>query len=273
MSKTKIEWCDRTWNPITGCSQIAPGCKNCFSKTMTKRLKAMGQEKYKHGFDKVVCHESELVKPLKWKKPAMVFVCSMADLFHKDVSFGFIDEVLDTIKRCPRHNFQLLTKRPERMHDFFKWSKQGSDTLPLGNLWIGTSVSTQADADKNIPWLLKTPAKVRFISAEPLLEKVNFPPRLILKPDAPDYVGMAAIATGEHALTEYNGIHQIIVGCESGHNRRPFDEDWATHIKKICQFTKVKFFYKQGRDADDKVVKLPELDGRQWMEMPEELKI
>jgi len=209
--KTTIEWTDNTWNPVTGCTWKSPGCDNCYAAVMSKRLEGMGQEKYtglttpKHFNGVVKLHPESLEIPFKWKKPKRVFVNSMSDLFHKDVPFEFIDRVLAVVYECHWLTFQVLTKRPGRMADYFfaedlkervalavyhrlKESQPEKATLirpcevlndlqgswPLPNLWLGTSVENQATADERIPPLIKTPATVRFISYEPALGPVNF---------------------------------------------------------------------------------------------------
>lgn len=164
---SKIEWTDRTWNPVTGCTKISDGCKHCYAEPMTRRLKAMGQAKYINGF-KVTCHPETLDQPLKWKKPSKIFVCSMGDLFHEDVPDEFIDKIFDTMKKCPQHIFQILTKRPERM-------KKHLDVFQphLPNVWLGVTAENQEQAEKRIPLLLQTQAIKRFVSIEPMLGAVE----------------------------------------------------------------------------------------------------
>lgn len=164
---SKIEWTDKTWNPVTGCTKVSPGCKNCYAATMAKRLQAMEKPKYKNGFA-VTCHPESLGEPLKWRKPCKIFVCSMGDLFHEDVPFRFIDDVFYAIQACPNHTFQILTKRAERMFEYFK---EFGPSLP--NVWLGVTAENQEQADKRIPLLLQTPAAVRFVSIEPMLGGVK----------------------------------------------------------------------------------------------------
>lgn len=206
MSKSSIEWTDETWNPVSGCTRVSAGCDNCYAVKMTKRLDAMGQEKYsglvnlgKGHFNGIVkCHEDTLTIPLKAKKPRRYFVNSMSDLFHKEVPLEFIDTVFAVMALCPQHTFQILTKRPERMAEYLSFVDPGgfrevvwanalrhlrdpepfrSTTSavpwPLPNVWLGTSVEDQATADERIPHLLRCPAAVRFLSCEPLLGPVD----------------------------------------------------------------------------------------------------
>ncbi len=190
---TKIAWTDKTWNPVTGCTPISPGCQNCFAKQMTKRLQAMGSPKYAAGFDTVVCHPGTLEIPLRWKRPRRVFVNSMSDLFHEDVPDEFIDKLFAVMSFCPQHTFQVLTKRPERMAEYLHnrdWSEAANwvhnkfirrldgplylateIVPPLPNVHLGTSVESQ-DYVSRIGDLLKCPG-LRFVSFEPLLEPVD----------------------------------------------------------------------------------------------------
>ena len=158
MGKSKIEWTDKTWNPVTGCTKVSEGCRNCYAEKMAGRLKAMGQEKYKDGFA-VRTHPDCLDEPLRWKKPCRIFVCSMGDLFHDDVPFYFIDEVMDAMFRSPQHTYILLTKRPRRMSEFFEaMSDDNHDgspwrDVPNPNIHLGVSVEDQEAADERIPYL------------------------------------------------------------------------------------------------------------------------
>jgi protein gp37 len=244
---TKIEWTDKTWSPITGCTKIAEGCKNCYGEKMHNRLRAMGSPKYQHDWSEVRCHPEELEKPLHWKKPRKVFVCSMSDLFHKDVPDDFIDSVFDTMLRADRHTFQVLTKRPQRMANYIR-KLTALGTVPLAkNIWLGVSCSTQEDVDRNLPILEKIPAAVRFVSLEPLLELVS--------------------------LKKYNWLDWVIVGCESGPNRRRPDRVAAACVvADVLDWREVDepaspIFVKQ-TDIDGKLVKMPKIFGRQWAEFP-----
>lgn len=212
MNNTKIEWTDASWNPVTGCTKISSGCQHCYAEIMARRLCAMGVDKYRSGF-KVALHEEALSEPLKWRKPRTIFVCSMSDLFHKDVPFEFVDKVLSIIHQTPQHRYQLLTKRAERMAEFFS-------TRPVPkNAWLGVTVDVRS-SKKRIDFLRsieKVP--IRFLSCEPLLEDL-----------------------GQLDLT---GIDWIIVGGESGRQARPMKEEWVLSIKNQVEDADKAFFFKQ----------------------------
>lgn len=211
MSSTKIEWTERTWNPITGCTKYSMGCENCYAEKMSRRLCAMNNEKYRNGFE-VTLHIDELREPLKWKKPSTVFVCSMSDMFHKDVPFEFVDKIMSIIKRTPQHNYQLLTKRADRMAEYFK------NKLVPKNVWIGVTVEAAKYKDR-VDHIRDINASVKFISCEPLLDDI-----------------------GE---INTKGIDWIIVGGESGNCARPMKEEWVVSIKKQANRNNVAFFFKQ----------------------------
>lgn len=211
MRTTKIEWTDKTWNPITGCSKLSSGCKNCYAELMANRLKLMGQPKYQNGFN-LALHESALNEPLLWRAPHTIFVCSMSDLFHESAPFGFIDRVMETIRKTPRHQYQLLTKRSERMARYFE-----TRCVP-NNVWLGVTVEARALKGR-IDALRTIPAQIRFISCEPLLEDL-----------------------GELNL---EGIHWAIVGGESGYCARAMKEEWALSIKEQADRFDCAFFFKQ----------------------------
>ncbi|HUN13477.1 MAG TPA: phage Gp37/Gp68 family protein [Alistipes sp.] len=211
MRTTKIEWTERTWNPVTGCTKISAGCEHCYAETMSRRLCAMGNSKYTNGFQSTM-HPEDLVEPMRWKKPSTIFVCSMSDLFHPDVPFDFIDKVFGVIRNTPQHNYQILTKRAERMAEYF------STRVIPSNVWIGVTV--EAVKTKNrIDYIRNLKATVRFISCEPLLEDL-----------------------GELNL---NGINWIIVGGESGVQARPMKEEWVLNIKRQAEANHIPFFFKQ----------------------------
>lgn len=209
MSKTKIEWCDKAWNPVTGCTKIATGCANCYAEVNARRF--WGDRT----FSDVQCHEDRLDQPTRWRKPSRIFVNSMSDLFHEKVPISFIDRVFAVMALCPQHTFIVLTKRGRRMDNYVE-QMELTETWP--NVWLGVSASTQSDLSIQAPHLLRCPAAVRVISLEPLLEPVSIP---IL------------------------GIGWMIVGCESGPKRRPFDADWARTIRDKCAAGGVPFFLKQ----------------------------
>lgn len=214
MSKTSIAWTNRTWNPVTGCSKLSAGCAHCYAETMAKRLQGMEQKRYANGFN-LTLHPEALNEPKRIKEPSLFFVCSMADLFHKDVPFEFIDKVMNTIKECPRHTFQILTKRPERMYRYFV----EEDREVPGNVWLGTTVEN-AETESRIPWLAEIKmASVRFLSCEPLLSDL-----------------------GE--LNLFN-IDWVIVGGESGSKARQMHKEWVLNIQRQCKELVVPFFFKQ----------------------------
>jgi protein gp37 len=260
---TKIEWCmnpdgtpGEVWNPVTGCQKLSPGCKNCYAERIANRF--WGDRK----FTDVVCHEDRLEIPLSWKKPRRVFVNSMSDLFHKDVPFEFVDRVFAVMGRSQHHTFMILTKRPDRMLEYFKSEKLYERVLnqaykldskllvqdeglgigisnlsesawALPNVWLGVSVENQKAADERIPYLLKTPAAVRFVSCEPLLGPVDL-----------DTVVRANLKNVRLAGGS-EGIDWVIAGGESGPGARPMHPDWARSLRDQCQAAGVPFFFKQ----------------------------
>ena len=211
MATTKIEWTDKTWNPITGCTKISAGCANCYAEIMSKRLQAMKQDKYKNGFI-LTMHNNVLDEPIKWKKPHTIFVCSMSDLFHENVPFSFIDKVMETIKSTPQHNYQILTKRANRMAEYF------SDKSIPKNAWLGVTVDI-ASSKSRIDFLRNLNAPIKFLSCEPLLEDL-----------------------GDMNL---DGIDWVIVGGESGAKARPMKEEWVQSIKVQTEKQGSAFFFKQ----------------------------
>lgn len=214
---SSIEWTDRTWNPVTGCSKISPGCANCYAAGIAKRF--WGDRP----FTDVQFHPERLEQPTKWRKPQRVFVNSMSDLFHGDVPLVQTLQVWSVMKECPRHTFQILTKRPQRMLDVIRWMSnhyEGDGFSPLSNVHLGVTVENQKAADKRIPLLMQTPAAIRFLSCEPLLEPIDL------------------------RLDKYP-VDWAIVGGESGPKARPFHLEWAEDIIEQCQVAGVKVFVKQ----------------------------
>ena len=233
MNKTKIEWTDVTWNPMTGCTQISDGCHNCYAVTMARRLKAMGNHRYRNGF-RVTLHPDLLEKPLKWKKPRMVFVNSMGDMFHDNVPLDYIKQVFKTMAKADQHIFQVLTKRSARMLDLSKhlpWPK---------NIWLGVTIESgkyKYRADD----LRKTPASTKFLSIEPMIGPVD---RLDLE-----------------------GIDWVITGGESGFKARAIEECWVLAIRDNCIANKIPFFFKQwGGKNKKKAGRL--LQGMVWDQYP-----
>ena len=233
MSTTSIEWTEATWNPLTGCTKISPGCKHCYAERMAKRLTAMGNPNYANGFQ-LTLHEHMLDVPLRWRKPRYIFVNSMSDLFHKDVPESYIHRVFDVMRRASWHTFQVLTKRSDRLADVsprIDWP---------ANVWMGVSVE-RADYAYRIDDLRETGAHVRFLSVEPLLGPL------------PDL--------------DLGGIHWMIVGGESGPGARPMKEEWVADLRDQCRTTGVPFFFKQWGGVNKKRTGR-ELDGRTWDELP-----
>ncbi len=232
---SKIEWTESTWNPVTGCTKLSPGCKNCYAERMALRLKAAGSPNYANGF-RVTLHHHALELPLHWKQPRAIFVNSMGDLFHKDVPFDFISQVFDVMHRAPRHRFQILTKRSDRL---LKLSTRL--TWPQ-NVWMGVTVEN-ADSAFRIDHLRETDAAIKFISFEPLLGPI------------PDI--------------DLEGIDWVIVGGESGPKARPMKPQWAADIRDQCLAAGVPFFFKQWGGVNKKKAGRT-LDGRTWDGIPEQ---
>jgi protein gp37 len=231
--KSKIEWTESTWNPLTGCNKVSPGCKYCYAERMAKRLKAMGSANYRYGF-KLTMHPHVLEAPLKIRKPQMIFVNSMSDLFHEDVPLEFIERVFDIMVRASRHQFQILTKRAKRLQKLHK-------KLPWPeNIWMGVSVETERYKTR-IDNLRGIDARIKFLSLEPLLGPV---PNVNLE-----------------------GIDWVIVGGESGPGARPLEPEWITNIRDQCVRAGVPFFFKQwGGVFKKKNGRL--LEGRTWDQLP-----
>ncbi len=232
-TSSAIEWTEATWNPVTGCTKISHGCKHCYAERMSRRLQCMGVNKYADGFS-VAVHESTLEYPLRWRQPRLVFVNSMADLFHKSVPATFIKAVFDVMNRASRHTFQVLTKRPGRAVRLSRqlcWSP---------NIWLGTSIESERWAGR-LDALKETGAATKFLSLEPLLGPL---------PNLP-----------------IEGVDWVIVGGESGPGARPMDAAWVRSIRDNCVRNKVPFFFKQWGGVFKKRTGRT-LDGRTWDEMP-----
>jgi protein gp37 len=243
--KTSIEWTDAVWNPVTGCTKVSAGCRNCYAESIAKRF--WGDRK----FTEVQCHPDRLDEPLHWKKPSLVFVNSMSDLFHKDVPDEFIERIFSTMYNAKQHIFQILTKRPKRMLDFISRSAYLSNNPPP-NIWLGVSVEDQNTAEERIPDLLYTPAAVHFVSCEPLLENIDL-----------------QLEGRNFRILELNQhIDWVIAGCESGPKRRPANADWLRSLQRQCNRASVPFFLKQ-MEVDGKVQRMPMLDGMTWLQYPE----
>lgn len=268
MSKTKIAWTNETWNPVTGCSKVSPGCANCYAERMDRRIRAAHGEEFKlwtpqNAEYNVRLHPERLEQPLHWKNPRMVFVNSMSDLFHEQVPESFIADVFASMSHplARKHTFQILTKRPARMLEIIKRTKIFGIALahePLPNVWLGVSVENQKAADERIPLLLQTPAAVRFLSCEPLLEEI-FIQHLFYASDDGD--------PEEFRDGTYLAISWVIVGGESGPNFRPMKDTWARSIRNQCHGAGVPFFFKQHSGYRPQENAL--LDGVEYHEFPE----
>lgn len=279
---TAIEWTDRTWNPLTGCTKVSPGCDHCYAKTMHERFNGPGS------FDTITLHPDRLTQPMRWRakadKSSLVFVNSMSDLFHQDVADEYIASVFAVMAAAYNHTFQVLTKRHARMRSLLSsprwaellvesghWDVNLDPEEPAPNVWLGVSVENQQWADIRIPALLDTPAAVRFLSCEPLLGPVNW--------QVPAY----------RSRDYDHGIDWVIVGGESGSGARPMHPDWARSLRDQCVAAGVPFLFKQwgafapgrpGRKPGESAVTEQmyrtskkaagrELDGRTWDEYPE----
>ena len=236
-----IEWTEQTWNPVTGCTKVSPGCKHCYAEVMARRLKAMNAAGYEDGFALRLMPE-RLEQPLRRRKPTVYFVNSMSDLFHEGVPDEYIDRVMEVITKTPQHTYQILTKRAERIRDYFS-----SRPVPT-NVWLGVSVEDRKYGLPRIPYLRSVAAKVRFLSVEPLLEDL-----------------------GEFDLS---GIDWVIVGGESGYKARPMKMEWVRNVQAECDAAQVPFFFKQwGVWGEDGVKRSKKangrlLDGRLYEEYP-----
>jgi protein gp37 len=293
MNKTKIEWCDVTWNPVIGCSRVSEGCQNCYAEVMAGRLEAIGKLEYaglmqtyacSHGrgsfwYD-VRCLPDRLPQPLRLRKPSRIFAHSMSDPFHEKVPFEFLDKEFAVMALAERHTFMLLTKRIERALEYLthdcrinyilgalcedRLAPYGgilcNPTLPLPNVWLGVTAENQARADERIPFLLQTPAALRFVSCEPMLEMTDL--SVYLGQEWSD-LGMWLpnrewVLAGSPQL-----LNWVICGGETGPHARPFELDWARSLRDQCESARVPFFMKQGGKI--KYENLPaDLQVRQW---------
>jgi len=235
MAKSAIEWTESTWNPVTGCTKISPGCHHCYAERMAKRLKAMGHPNYANGF-RLTTHEHVLEMPLRWKRPQVIFVNSMSDLFHEDVPLEFMAKVFDVMAQASHHRFQVLTKRSQRLREV-------AQELPWpSNVWMGVSVEDDEHVYR-IDCLRQTDALIKFVSFEPLLGPIRD--------------------------LDLEGIDWVIVGGESGPRARPMDPAWAREIRDQCLAASVPFFFKQWGGVNKKRNGRL-LDGKTWDQMPVE---
>lgn len=237
--QSSIEWTEATWNPVTGCTQVSPGCGHCYAKTFAERFRGVPGHPYELGFD-LQLRPERLKQPLEWKKPRTIFVNSMSDLFHEDVPLEFIQQVFETMCRADHHTFQVLTKRSQRLLEL-------APTLPWpDNVWMGVSVEYQRWTTR-IDDLRQTEAKVKFLSCEPLLGPLHL---------------------------DLRNIDWVIVGGESGHGARPMKPEWARSIRDQCGVQRVPFFFKQWGSHDEEGTRVTKraagrrLDGRLWQDFP-----
>ena len=255
--RSKIAWTEATWNPIRGtlgrwhCTKVSAGCVNCYAERMNIRF---GGPKYTPNADMLQLNETTLTQPRRWKRPRLVFVESMSDLFHEDVPCEWIDRIIGAMLQAPHHTYQILTKRAERMRDYFNSPAHAAGlaiagaAFPVPNVWLGVTVENQRTADERIPPLLKTPAAVRWLSMEPLLEEVR-------------------LNRVDLCYRAIPGIAWVVVGAESGPKARPMDTDWVRTIRDQCVPAGVPFFFKQ-QIVNGRKVEVPELDGHTWEEYP-----
>lgn len=262
---SKIEWTDQTWNVIIGCSKTSPGCDNCYAEKMAVRLSHIETTAYyqsvtvhrAHGTPKSWNGRTFLVldaikKPLKRKKPTKYFVCSMGDLFHENVPFEWIDKVMEVIHKCPQHIFQILTKRPQRMLEYYakrvEFTEGSKFPMPLPNIWLGVTSENQEQANKRIPILLSIPAAKHFVSIEPMLSEIELT-KLYLNGNE-NYTKNALTGCFSGKSIEYDSymgpkLDWVIVGGESGHKARPMHPDWVRSVRDQCKAAKVPFLFKQ----------------------------
>ncbi|MFN9093035.1 MAG: DUF5131 family protein [Alphaproteobacteria bacterium] len=232
-----IEWTDATWNPVTGCTKITAGCANCYAARFSERFRGVTGHPFERGFD-LTLRPDRILQPLSWRRPRMIFVNSMSDLFHKEIPREFIDRVFDTMEAASWHVFQVLTKRSTLMRNYLQ--HRYHDVKPPPHIWLGVSVENGA-ATKRIKHLQQSPASIRFLSIEPLIGPVG--------------------------TMDLAGIHWVIAGGESGPNARPMHIDWARDIRDQCAKSGVAFFFKQWGGIRPKSGGRA-LDGREWNELP-----
>lgn len=295
--KSRIEWTDATWNPTTGCDTISEGCDNCYAKRDAPRLQKMmasqGVDAYQRdgaeprsgkgfGFQ---TYPERLAIPRRWQRPRRIFVNSMSDLFHEEMDVGFLEAVFDTMHDCPRHTFQVLTKRHRNMHRLLAGGWPHSPCSgpiadhraePLPNLWLGVSVENQTWAEARIPWLLKSPARVRWLSMEPLLGPVDLSPWLRQGDWWCNACGAyihsvtfeeVCATCGSEDVRWDCVLDWVVVGGESGPGHRPMDPQWARDLRDQCVDAGVPFYFKQWSGLRPKALGR-ELDGRTWEEYP-----
>jgi protein gp37 len=272
MGESQIEWCTTTWNPVTGCSKVSEGCRHCYAETLSLRFGWTEKPwTYPHAAENVVIRPERLSYPLKWRDSRVVFVNSMSDLFHERVPFTFIDDVFAIMAEASHHTFQVLTKRPRRMLQWFQWKAESAPDhtyIAPPNVWIGVSVEDMRAARTRIPELMAVPAVVRFLSCEPLLGPLDLTPWL-----RAETARCRACSSEGHdhqcdcACHSHGGINWVIVGGESGRGFRPMEPSWARQVRDDCRDAGVPFFFKQWGGRTPKAGGR-ELDGQLWDETP-----
>ena len=291
MGQTRIEWTESVWNPVIGCSKVSPGCDHCYAATLARRF-GWTTEPWTapHAAQNVQCHPERLDQPLHWRRPRNIFVNSMSDLFHDRVPDSFLDAVFAVMSGSLRHTYQILTKRPRRMHAYLTdpatperivrraWHNAGVDahpaslhdlrvllnfSWPLPHVWLGVSVEDQRRANERIPVLLQTPAALRFLSCEPLLGPVD----LTALPYPVPGGGTVAMNAWQRPSVLAPQIDWVIAGAESGPGARPMDDDWVRTLRDQCQNAGIPFFFKQ-RCHQGRKESHPLLDGQLWEEFP-----
>jgi protein gp37 len=283
-ARTRIEWTEATWNPVTGCQKISEGCDHCYAETFAERWRGTPGHPFEQGFD-VRLWPQRLTLPLRWRKPRKVFVNSMSDLFIDDVGDDFVAKVFAVMVAAPQHTFQVLTKRHGRMRSLLSneafwlavadelgrlWAMTPPAPLRCAPpwIWLGVSTETQRWADIRIAALLDTPAVVRFISAEPLLGPIRLDPHWLDR--APDLD--SALPASRHGHPEGRSLNWVIVGGESGPKHRPVDLDWVRSLRDQCVVTRTAFFFKQVGGRSPKAGGR-DLDGRTWDQMPDRIDV
>jgi protein gp37 len=289
---TKIDWCDETWNPITGCTPISEGCQNCYASSIAKRF--WGARK----FSDIQCHQEKLRQSWHWVKPKKIFVNSMSDLFHQDVPFEFIFQVFmymlpSAANKWVKHTFMILTKRPDRMAEFIKWMTTNNELhieWPLPNVWLGVTCENQRTADERIPILLSIPSEIKFVSIEPMLGEVDL--NNIIVPRAEDklnhsgyfpscFNALTTLYDDVHFHQPPSSINWVICGGESGPQARPMHLDWVRSLRDQCIEADVPFFFKSWGEWAPRenlldMVKVGKrfsgftLDGQEWRQFPDE---
>jgi len=244
---SKIEWTDATWNPVTGCTKVSPGCDHCYAETFAERWRGTPGHHFEQGFD-VTLRPERLGQPLHWKRPRRIFVNSMSDLFHEAVPDEYIAAVFGTMAQTPQHTYQVLTKRHGRMRSLLSsamFRQRFCFGWPLPNVWLGVSAEDQKRAELRIPRLLETPAAVRFVSAEPLLGPIDLTQAVWTMGDQRGHGLTASFVHGGNCCRRFHGLDWVIVGGESGPGARPMEAEWARSIISQCQGTGVSVFVKQ----------------------------